>query len=142
MSPKDKAYLESVIEHNSLLNSDVVPLDDGDAYSSDYVGGSTKLNDRGYPLKWGRVIRTVSKSVAFEEMGEECVIATITRVMNGVLKISAPYQLSTRMRHSVIEKPFKEQSVRKAQFLRRTGNSTLFRSSLAGPRMQMSPLTN
>ncbi|HAL55370.1 MAG TPA: hypothetical protein DCP63_02540 [Bacteroidetes bacterium] len=118
MSPKDKAYLESVIEHNSLLNSDVVPLDDGDAYSSDYVGGSTKLNDRGYPLKWGRVIRTVSKSVAFEEMGEECVIATITRVMNGVLKISAPYQLSTRMRHSVIEKPFKEQSVRKAQFLR------------------------
>lgn len=118
MSPRDKAYLESVIEHSGLLNSDVVPLDDGDAYSSDYVGGATKLNGRGYPLRWGRVIQKVSGAVAFEEVSEKCVIATITRTMNGILKISAPYQLSTRMRHSIIEKPFKEESIRKVQFLR------------------------
>ena len=118
MSPKDKEYLEFVIENNPLLNSDVVPLDDGDAYSSDYCGGSTRLNERGYPLRWGRVIRKVSKSVEFDEPSEECIIATVTRTLNGILKISAPYQLSTRMRHSIISKPFIERSARKAQFLR------------------------
>ncbi len=59
MSPKDREYLEFIIENNPLLNSDVVPLDDGDAYSSDYSGGSTRLTERGYPLRWGRVIRQV-----------------------------------------------------------------------------------
>ena len=118
MSPKDKAYLEFVIENNPLLNSDVVPLDDGDAYSSDYCGGSTRLNERGYPLRWGRVIRRVSKSIEFDERSDECIIATVIRTFDGILKISAPYQLSTRMRHAIISKPFVERSTRKAQFLR------------------------
>ncbi len=121
MSPKDKAYLEFVIENNPLLNSDVVPLDDGDAYSSDYCGGSTRLNERGYPLRWGRVIRRVSKSVEFDEPSDECIIATVIRTFDGILKISAPYQLSTRMRHAIISKPFVERSTRKAQFLRIAG---------------------
>lgn len=118
MNPKDKEYLEFIIENNPLLNSDVVPLDDGDAYSSDYCGRSTPLNERGYPLRWGRVIQKVSKSVDFHERGDEWIIATVIRTLNGILKISAPYQLSTRMRHSVISKPFTERSTRKAQFLR------------------------
>lgn len=118
MNPKDKEYLESVIESNGLLNSDIIPLDDGDAYSSDYVGGVSRVNECGFPLRWGRVIKKVSKSVLFDEVNDECVIATIKRIINGELKISAPYQLSTRMRHSIISKPFVENSIRKAQFLR------------------------
>jgi len=118
MTPKEKAYLESFIDGNALLNSDVMPLDDGDAYATDYVGGSTKVGERGFPLRWGRVVRNVTKSVLFDEPSEECAVATITRTIEGVLKISAPYQLSTRMRHAIIEKPFTEHCVRKARFLR------------------------
>jgi hypothetical protein len=118
MSPKEKEYLESVIRDNALLNSDVIPLDDGDVYSSDYSGGSTRLGERGFPLRWGRVIQRVSRCVDFDEVGDECVVAVVTRTLNGILKISAPYQLSTRMRNAIISKPFTEHSTRKAQFLR------------------------
>lgn len=118
MTPKDRSYLELMIENNSLLNSDVIPLDDGDAYATDYAGGSTKIGDRGFPLRWGRVIHNVNKNVSFDEQRDESVIATIARTITGTMKISAPYQLSTRMRHAIIEKPFTEQSVRKAQFTR------------------------
>jgi len=115
---RDREYLEKVILNDSLLDSDIVPLDDGDAYSSDYSSGSTKVNDRGYPLRWGRIIHRVKKSVGIEEVGTDCVVATVTRSIDGVMKISAPYQLSTRMRHSIISKPFSENSVRKARFMR------------------------
>lgn len=115
---RDREYLESLIANNALLNSDIVPLDDGDAYSSDYYGGLTKISDRGYPLRWGRIIHHVERFVGFEEVSDECVVATVTRTIDGILKIAAPYQLSTRMRHSLISKPFTEHSVRKAQFLR------------------------
>ena len=118
MTPKEQSYLESIIESNNLLTTDVIPLDDGDAYATDYRGGSTKIGERGFPLRWGRVIHNVCKSVSFDEQTEECVIATISRTINGIMKISAPYQLSTRMRHAIIEKPFVEHSVRKAQFSR------------------------
>jgi len=118
LNPKDREYLELVIANNELLNSDIVPLDDGDAYSSDYSGGSTKISDRGYPLRWGRIIHRVTKSVGFDEVSDDCVIATVTRTIDGILKIAAPYQLSTRMRHSLVSKPFTENSIRKAQFLR------------------------
>lgn len=118
LNPKDRKYLELEITNNELLNSDIVPLDDGDAYSSDYSGGSTKISDRGYPLRWGRIIRRVTKSVGFDEVSDDCVIATVTRTIDGILKIAAPYQLSTRMRHSLISKPFTENSIRKAQFIR------------------------
>jgi len=115
---RDREHLEMVIANNELLNSDIVPLDDGDAYSSDYSGGSTKISDRGYPLRWGRIIHRVTKSVGFDEVSDDCVIATVTRTIDGILKIAAPFQLSTRMRHSPISKPFTENSIRKAQFLR------------------------
>lgn len=118
ISPKEKAYLESVIESNALLNSDVVPLDDGDVHSSDYSGGSTKLGERGFPLRWGRVIEKVSRCVDFDELADGSVVALVTRTLDGILKISAPYQFSTRMRNSIISKPFTERSARKAQFLR------------------------
>jgi hypothetical protein len=118
ISPKEKAYLESVIESNALLNSDVVPLDDGDVHSSDYSGGSTKLAERGFPLRWGRVIEKVSRCVDFDELADGSVVALVTRTLDGILKISAPYQFSTRMRNSIISKPFTERSARKAQFLR------------------------
>ena len=128
LNPKDREYLEMVIANNELLNSDIVPLDDGDAYSSDYSGGSTKISDRGYPLRWGRIIHRVTKSVGFDEVSDDCVIATVTRTIDGILKIAAPYQLSTRMRHSLISKPFTENSIRKAQFLRVASTKDLSRN--------------
>ena len=118
LNRRDREYLETVIGNDALLDSDIVPLDDGDAYSSDYCAGSTKLNDRGYPLRWGRIIHRVKKSVGIEEVSADCVVATVTRTIDGIMKISAPYQLSTRMRHSNISKPFVENSIRKARFMR------------------------
>jgi hypothetical protein len=115
---RDREYLETVIVNDALLDSDIVPLDDGDAYSSDYCAGSTKLNDRGYPLRWGRIIHRVKKSVGIEEVSSDCVVATVTRTIDGILKISAPYQFSTRTRHSNISKPFVENSIRRARFMR------------------------
>ena len=100
LTPEEREYLESAISNNALLDSDIVPLDDGDAYSSDYTGGSTKISDRGYPLRWGRIIHRTKKSVGIEEVSDECVVATVTRTIDGMMKISAPYQLSTRMRRS------------------------------------------
>jgi hypothetical protein len=114
----DREYLEMVIANDALLDSDIVPLDDGGAYSSDYSAGATKNNDRGYPLRWGRIIQRVKKSVGIEEVSTDCVVATVTRTIGGILKISAPYQLSTRKRCSLISKPFTEQVVRKARFMR------------------------
>ena len=118
LAARDREYLEKLVANDSLLESDIIPLDDGDAYSSDYSGGSTKVNDRGYPLRWGRIIHRVKKSVGLEVVGADCVVATVTRAIDGVMKISAPYQMSTRMRHSFVSKPFSECSVRKAQFMR------------------------
>jgi hypothetical protein len=60
----------------------------------------------------------VKKSVGLEEVSADCVVATVTRTIDGIMKISAPYQLSTRMRHSLISKPFSENSIRKARFMR------------------------
>jgi len=118
LTTKDRKYLEMLIANDALIDSDIIPLDDGDAYSSDYTGGSTKINDRGYPLRWGRIIHRVKKSVGLEEVSSDCVVATVTRTINGIMKISAPYQLSTRMRNSMISKPFIENSTRKARFMR------------------------
>lgn len=118
LTTQDRKYLEMLIANDALIDSDIIPLDDGDAYSSDYTGGSTKMNDRGYPLRWGRIIHRVKKSVGLEEVGSDCVIATVTRTIDGIMKISAPYQLSTRMRNTMISKPFIENSVRKARFMR------------------------
>ncbi|HTY37732.1 MAG TPA: hypothetical protein VMH23_11505 [Bacteroidota bacterium] len=118
LTSKERKYLEMLILNDALIDSDIIPLDDGDAYSSDYVGGSTKLNDRGYPLRWGRIIHRMKKSVGLEEVSTDCVVATVTRTIEGIMKISAPYQLSTRMRHSFVSKPFTENSIRKARFMR------------------------
>jgi hypothetical protein len=118
LNARDREYLEMLILNDSLIDSDIVPLDDGDAYSSDYCGGSTRISDRGYPLRWGRIIRRVKKSVGLEEVGADCVVATVTRTIDGIMKISAPYQFSTRMRHSMISKKFTENSVRRARFMR------------------------
>jgi hypothetical protein len=118
LSGTEREYLEMLVANDTLIDSDIIPLDDGDAYTSDYSGGSTKINDRGYPLRWGRIIHRLNKSVGIEEVSTDCVIATVTRSIDGVMKISAPYQFSTRMRHSVILKPFSERSIRKARFMR------------------------
>jgi hypothetical protein len=118
LTARDKQYLEKLLANDALLESDIVPLDDGDAYSSDYTGGSTKVNDRGYPLRWGRIIHRVKKSVGLDVVGADCVVATVTRSIEGVMKIAAPFQMSTRMRHSLVLKPFSEFSVRKARFMR------------------------
>jgi len=118
LSGIERKYLEMLVANDTLIDSDIIPLDDGDAYTSDYSGGSTKINDRGYPLRWGRIIHRIKKSVGIEEVSTDCVVATVTRSIDGYMKISAPYQLSTRMRHSIISKPFSEQSVRKARFMR------------------------
>lgn len=118
LDAKERRFLEMLVSNDPLIDSDIIPLDDGDAYTSDYCGGSTRINDRGYPLRWGRIIHKAKKSVAIEEVGADGVIATVTRAIEGILKISAPYQLSTRMRHSMISKPFSERSVRRARFMR------------------------
>jgi hypothetical protein len=118
LTPAEREYLEAMIESDALLDSDIVSLDDGDAYSSDYSGGSTKISDRGYPLRWGRIIHRMKKSVGIEEVSSDCVVAAVTRTIDGTMKISAPYQLSTRMRRSSISKPFTEHSVRRARFMR------------------------
>lgn len=118
LTSKDRKYLEMLIANDALIDSDIIPLNDGDAYSSDYCGGSTKISDRGYPLRWGRIIHRVKKSVGLEEVSADCVVATVTRTIDGIMKISAPYQFSTRMRHSLISKPFTENSIRKARFMR------------------------
>jgi hypothetical protein len=115
---RERKHLETLVSNDPLIDSDIIPLDDGDAYTSDYCGGSTRIVDRGYPLRWGRIIHRVQKSVGIEEVGSDCVVATVTRAIDGILKISAPYQLSTRMRHSLISKPFTEHTTRRARFMR------------------------
>ncbi|MFH0990172.1 MAG: hypothetical protein V1799_09175 [bacterium] len=109
MNPRDKKYLETFIENSSLLNGDVQPLNDGEV---------KMVSEFGYPLKWGRVIQNASKNITFDETGDRDVIATIQRTIKGILRSSAPYQVSARVRMMNLSKPFTEFSKRKAHFRR------------------------
>lgn len=118
VSQKERLYFEYCLENEPLLLNTTEPLVDGDAYPSQYTGKPDLQEENWAHIRWGRVARSVEKSISFIKTGPDVVEATVITTIDGAMKISAPYHMSRRKRHAVLFKPFQETYARTVVFHR------------------------
>lgn len=123
VSDKERTYFEYLIQNEPLLQDYIGMLIDGDALPIDYSSKSVVPSENTSQIQWGRVVRNISQTINFERVERDVVEGSITTMLEGAVKISAPYHLSRRKHHAVLFKPFKETCIRKAYFQRR-GNTS------------------
>jgi hypothetical protein len=110
-----EALHRAILENRfSLFDSRVV--NDGLALPVEPCRSMQQEGVNRLPLRWGRVIRHMDRSVALNPCPDGRVEAVITDTVEGQLLIKAPYYVSRRKRHCTLSKPLTETYVQKAWF--------------------------
>jgi len=109
--------IDSVAEFSS---SEAVIDDDGEK-EFEYSEGFGKISEVEYPitpLRWGRRVLSVSKSISVEIQGDSIAIATINKTIAGNLIILAIKDSGGVQDTVRVTKPFSDTAVRKVMFRR------------------------
>ncbi|HXG00743.1 MAG TPA: hypothetical protein VNL69_08145, partial [Bacteroidota bacterium] len=107
--------------NDEFVKNDEETFADQEVQPTDY-GLLGKVNAEIIPLRWGRFITSVTRTVTVTiEPGDTIAIAHVHKIINGVLKIRA---INTNGDTILVEKPFSDESDR----------NVVFRRVLRGPR--------
>jgi hypothetical protein len=114
LSDQDLAVLKQMILSDPLYTIDPVMLNDGGQPSFD-VSELGKTATPIIPIAWGRNITNVNREIAFTQVNDTTLIATLTHTLEGTVFIVAKYSAQDTGR-TIIRKPFTEVTVRKIKF--------------------------
>lgn len=123
LSEIDKETIKQVIESDDFIATTDASLNDATYLPLEFDLSS--LSKPIYPIRWGRVVKKVTKEYEYEKVNDTLVIVTVIRTVESNLKIAASYTQGNRIPDTVITKPLKEVFKRKVQVVKREGNDTL-----------------
>ncbi len=124
-SDADKEAIKQVIESDDFISSVDAALNDGTYLPPNFEIGS--LSKEFYPLRWGRIVKKVTKEYDYEQVNDTLVVVTITRTVESDLKIAGTYAQGKTIPDTVITKPLSEVFKRKVQVVR-VGNADTTRA--------------
>ncbi|MCS7229933.1 MAG: hypothetical protein RMJ81_06325 [Candidatus Kryptonium sp.] len=122
LSNADKEVIKQIIENDDLIASVDVALNDGTYLPPNFDFGS--IPRAIYPLKWGRVVKKVTKEYEYEQVNDTLVVVTVIRKVDSDLKIAATYTQGNRTPDTIITKPLKEVFKRKVQVVKKETSDT------------------
>ncbi len=115
-SDADKEVIKQIIEDDDFIASSDAALNDGTYLPPDFNFGS--FSKEFYPLRWGRVVKKVTKEYDYEQVNDTLVVVTVTRTVESDLKIAGSYTSGKTIPDTVITKPLKEIFKRKVQVVK------------------------
>jgi hypothetical protein len=117
LTSADKEAIKQIIESDDFISGADVALNDGTYLPPNFEFGS--LSKEFYPLRWGRVVKKVTKDYNYEQVNDTLVIVTITRTVESDLKIAGSYTQGKTTPDTVITKPLTEVFTRKVQVVKK-----------------------
>lgn len=121
----DQAYLEYAVANADSIaaysEGERYALDDDGAKPMEYTEGFGKVGDAMYPiipLRWGRHVMSVNRTVSVDIQGDTVAIATIERTIAGELIILAIKDSGGVVDTVLVTKPFSNTVTRKVRFVR------------------------
>ncbi|CUS77517.1 hypothetical protein JGI7_00824 [Candidatus Kryptonium thompsonii] len=117
LSNSDKEIIKQIIENDDLIATSDVSLNDGTYLPPDFDFGS--LSKEIYPLRWGRVVKKVTREYEYEQVNDTLVVVTVIRTVESDLKIAGTYTQGQTTPDTVVTKPLKEVFKRKVQVVKR-----------------------
>jgi len=116
LSNADKEVIKQVIENDDFIASVDAALNDGTYLPPNFEFGS--FSKEFYPLRWGRVVRKVTKEYTYDQVNDTLVVVTITRTVESDLKIAGTYTQGKTTPDTVLVKPLVEVFKRKVQVVK------------------------
>ncbi len=123
LSNSDKEVIKQIIESDDFIASVDAALNDGTYLPPDFDFGS--LLKEFYPLRWGRIVKKVTKEYAYDQVNDTLVIVAITRTVESDLKIAGTYTAGNTTPDTVITKPLTEVFKRKVQVVKVSSADTV-----------------
>lgn len=122
LSNADKEVIKQIIENDDFIVTADASLNDGTYLPMDFDFGS--FSKEIYPLRWGRVVKKVTKEYNYEQVNDTLVVVTITRTVESDLKIAATYTQGNKTPDTIITKPLNEVFRRKVQVVKKESADT------------------
>lgn len=116
LSNSDKEVIKQIIENDDFIASADASLNDGTYLPPEFDFGS--FSKAFYPLRWGRIVKKVTKEYDYEQVNDTLVVVTVTRTVESDLKIAGSYTSGKTTPDTVITKPLKEVFKRKVQVVK------------------------
>lgn len=108
------AVFQEMMDNDPLFTSDTTVL----SGAQDLPSGSLRKTSAAIvPVMWGRQVTSFTRTVSFEDLADTLVIATVTTMIMGNVKIAALDSLQDTT-ITIVSKPFEEQLTRKVKFFR------------------------
>jgi hypothetical protein len=109
-------YFKEVMINDEFFSSEEGILNDGETY--DIAKVSAQTNDEPiFPRRFGRIIHSIERTFQYEPQNDSIFVVTMTRTITGDFRIL--YATSVLgAANDVVNKPFIEENVRKARFLK------------------------
>lgn len=117
LSNSDKEAIKQVIESDDFIAGLDVSLNDGTYLPPDFDFNSFSKGI--YPLRWGRVVKKVTKEYEYEQVNDTLVVVTVIRTVESDLKIAGTYTQGKTTPDTIITKPLKEVFKRKVQVVKK-----------------------
>jgi hypothetical protein len=105
VAQQDQTAMASIIAQDPLFTTDATALNDGDP-------SLAKTDTAIAAHNWGRKIQSVSRDVAYDQVDDSTVIATVTNTLTGQVWI----RVKSSPRDTIIYKPLNETIVHKVEF--------------------------
>lgn len=122
ISNLDKEAIKQVIENDDLIATLDASLNDGTYLPIEFDFNS--FSKAIYPLKWGRIVKKITKEYDYEQVNDTLVVVTITRRVESDLKIAATYTQGSKTPDTIITKPLNEVFKRKVQVVKKESADT------------------
>lgn len=117
LSNADKEVIKQIIESDDLIASVDVALNDGTLLPPNFDFGS--FSKEIYPIRWGRIVKKVTKDYEYEQVNDTLVVVTVTRTVESDLRIAGTYTQGKTTPDTVIVKPLTEVFKRKIQVVKK-----------------------
>lgn len=122
-SESDKEVIKQIIEDDEFIASADAALNDGTYLPPDFDFGS--FSKEFYPLRWGRVVKKVTKEYEYEQVNDTLVVVTITRTVESDFKIAGTYTEGKTIPDTVVSKPLTEVFKQKVQVVKVANADTI-----------------
>jgi hypothetical protein len=116
LQQSDKEAIKQLLENNDFIASTELSLNDNTYLPPNF--DMDEISKEIYPLKWGRIIKKVTREYEYEQINDTLVVVTIIRSIESNFLIAASFTKGSRELDTVVVKPLSESYYRKVKVVK------------------------